>query len=475
MLSSKKRLTWILGLLLLAGFVCTSLISYWVARTALGDQISQTTLPLTSDNVYSEIQRDLLRPVFISSLMARNTFLRDWILAGESDEQDVRRYLSEIQQRFQTVSSFLVTEGSRRYYHPSGELKTVSADDPSDAWYFRTLQLPSGQDYEINVDWDTANPSELTVFVNHKVFDFAGEPIGVTGVGLALDTVTQLLMNYEKRYGRRVYFVDEGGVITLNGQGALTGESLYKDEAMAVIAESLLGQRDGSFRIRRDGVTVHINSRYVPEFKWILIVEQREHAASDSHQFHALLINLLISVLLTVLVLVSVNLAIGFHQRRLETMASTDKLTGALSRQVFDGIHDHASKVAKRTGKPISLLIMDLDRFKPLNDRHGHLVGDECLRWLVRQTRKVVREVDSICRWGGDEFLILLPDCDGRQAEQLAGRIKCALTDHPLVWGEESISLSVSTGTAQWAEGEDFETVLGRADETLMQNKRNRV
>ena len=76
-----------LSLLLVSGFLITSLASYYVSRASLREQISKHELPLTSDNVYSEIQRDLIRPVFISSLMSTDTFLRDWVLQGEPDQE----------------------------------------------------------------------------------------------------------------------------------------------------------------------------------------------------------------------------------------------------------------------------------------------------------------------------------------------------------------------------------------------------
>ncbi len=94
MWTSKERVVTILSILLITGFLITSLVSYFVARQSLSDEISQNSLPLTSDNIYSEIQQDLLRPIFISSLMAQDTFVRDWTIGGETDADKIIRYLS---------------------------------------------------------------------------------------------------------------------------------------------------------------------------------------------------------------------------------------------------------------------------------------------------------------------------------------------------------------------------------------------
>ena len=92
----KRQLIFLLSLILVVGFLATSLVSYFVSLSSLRNQITSSSLPLTSDNIYSEIQRDLLRPIFISSLMANDTFFRDWVLDGERDAAQVTKYLKEI-------------------------------------------------------------------------------------------------------------------------------------------------------------------------------------------------------------------------------------------------------------------------------------------------------------------------------------------------------------------------------------------
>src|SRR5690606_26695377 len=139
----RRKLYFVIALvaLLVSGFLGTSVLSYLVASDSLARQISEQTLPLTSDNVYSEIQRDLLRPVLTSSLMANDTFLRDWVMEGEPDPLRMQSYLETIQDRYGTITAFFVSESSRHYYHHSGILKQVHEDDPADAWYFRSRAL----------------------------------------------------------------------------------------------------------------------------------------------------------------------------------------------------------------------------------------------------------------------------------------------------------------------------------------------
>ncbi len=106
MQKKKFRLIMLLSLMLATGFMVISLTNYFVSRTALRTEIMDNQLPLISENIYSEIQQDLLRPILISSFMATDVFLREWVVAGEKDESRIVRYLKEIQDQYDTVTSF---------------------------------------------------------------------------------------------------------------------------------------------------------------------------------------------------------------------------------------------------------------------------------------------------------------------------------------------------------------------------------
>ena len=114
-IANNRKLIALISLFLVVGFVVTSFASYFVSRQSLRSEIKLKVLPLTSDNIYSEIQRDLLRPVFISSLMASNTFLRDWVVNGEKDQTKLIKYLKEIKTKYNTFTSFFVSDQTKNY------------------------------------------------------------------------------------------------------------------------------------------------------------------------------------------------------------------------------------------------------------------------------------------------------------------------------------------------------------------------
>ncbi|MCU7923858.1 MAG: sensor domain-containing diguanylate cyclase [Candidatus Thiodiazotropha sp. (ex Dulcina madagascariensis)] len=476
-LNDRRKFVGILSILLVGGFLAVSLISYRVAHDSISEQIAVDTLPLTSDNIYSEIQRDLLRPIFISSVMAQDTFLRDWALAGEQEPERLRRYLQEIQNRYDTVTSYFISEKSRNYYHPTGIVKKVAEDAPEDAWYFRTRDLPAGEEYEVNIDTDTADRASTTVFVNYRVYDYGGEFIGITGVGLAVELVKQLVETYQRRYGRQVYFIDRQGEVALHGDGFEGPLTIHQRPGLKRIATQILTSPSGSFSFRRGNRKVYLNSRLVPEFKWYLMVEQEEDPA-ERRLLKTLLVNLLLSLLVTGGVLLLAYLTIGGYQRRLEQMAATDKLTGTANRQAFEILFEQTVRSAKRKEASLSVVMLDIDRFKQVNDTYGHLAGDLVLRTVANLIRRAIRESDTVCRWGGEEFLLLLPECDLDHARKLAERIRSAVEARSIATGLDRVTVTASLGVAQYGHDELPAELLSRADRALYEAKgqgRNRV
>ena len=184
-----------------------------------------------------------------------------------------------------------------------------------------------------------------------------------------------------------------------------------------------------------------------------------------------LFLNLGICAVITVIVLAVVAYTLNIYQGRLESMATTDKLTGLLNRQAFDLVFEQAVKEIERSSVPLSILLFDIDRFKTVNDGLGHLIGDSLIAAIGKAARDSVRAADVVCRWGGDEFLVLLKDCRTADAlaiaEKLRERVKAAR-----IWGGEGwVMATVSLGTAEYRKGESRAELLARADKALYQAK----
>lgn len=153
----------------------------------------------------------------------------------------------------------------------------------------------------------------------------------------------------------------------------------------------------------------------------------------------------------------------------LDRQASQDPLTGALNRRAFATLAEREVARARRSGQPLSVLAMDLDHFKAINDQFGHAVGDETLCRFVTVAGHQLRSNDILCRFGGEEFIALLPETTCDAAWAAAERLRVAFSNCSA--GPAGPGLAVSMGIAELHPDEDIETTLRRADTALYQAK----
>jgi diguanylate cyclase (GGDEF)-like protein len=420
---------------------------------------------MTGDNVYSEIQRDLLKPTFIASLMATDTFLRDWIIQGEQGTRKIAHYLREIKLKYNSFSSFFVSYNTRRYYYSGGLLKTVQKNEERDIWYFRISE--SDADYEINLDPDMAAEDTMTIFINHKVYDYDGNYIGATGVGLAIHAVKRLINDYQERYNRTIYFTDKTGRITLHGQHFTKPvKNIFDIKEIDNHRQNIFRSDIHSFEYRQNGKTIFVNNRFIPEFGWYLFVEQSGDKSIQEVR-NTLVMNLIFSFAITCLILIATSLTIASFQKRLTRLATIDKLTGTYNRRAFDIIIDQNLKDMDREEFPISMILFDLDNFKAINDTHGHLGGDLVIQKTVEIAARNIRNNDILCRWGGEEFLILLKKCNLSSAMKIAEKLRKEIESQPTLYQKEQISITISAGVTETRGSDTKETILKRADKAL--------
>ena len=317
-----KKIIILIGVLLVTGFVSTSLISYFVAHNSLKKEMLVNELPLTSDNIYSEIQRDLLSPVLISSVMSSDIFLRKWVLAGEKNPEEMIQYLKGIKDNHKVFTSFFVSDKTHIYYQTKGILKKINKKSARDKWYFRLRK--SKAKYELNIDIDMANRDTITIFINHKVFDFKGNFIGSTGIGLKNKSVNDLMAKYHKKYNRNIYFVTPSGKIVLHCSLCNIKEyNIKKIPELSLIFNDICLNEKSSAEYKRDGKTIFLNSRYIKELDWYLIVEQSSDLRNISI-FNALILNLIFCGIITLLVVIIVSVIINRYHKKLKDMINIE-------------------------------------------------------------------------------------------------------------------------------------------------------
>lgn len=161
-------------------------------------------------------------------------------------------------------------------------------------------------------------------------------------------------------------------------------------------------------------------------------------------------------------------------QADLDRQASRDPLTGALNRRAFALLAGKAISLARRNGRPVAVLMMDLDHFKRINDLIGHAGGDAILCRFVAVAGRVLRTEDIFCRFGGEEFVALLPDTDGAHALTVAERLRRSYAEEAALLHKDTplpVDFTVSIGVSEAVGGEAIEPALKRADAALYNAK----
>jgi diguanylate cyclase (GGDEF)-like protein len=166
------------------------------------------------------------------------------------------------------------------------------------------------------------------------------------------------------------------------------------------------------------------------------------------------------------------NVEIGYHLE-MHRLCMFDALTGVSNRRCLEQFLDRELTRSFRHQRPLGLLMIDVDRFKAINDRLGHLAGDYVLRELGQCLRSEVRTEDLLARYGGDEFAWVLVETDEAGASACAARARCLVAGHRFSWEGAPFSVQISVGTAVVRKGEVISSaeLLNRADETLYQAK----
>lgn len=165
-------------------------------------------------------------------------------------------------------------------------------------------------------------------------------------------------------------------------------------------------------------------------------------------------------------------------EARLREMATTDAMSGLWNRRHFLALAQAEVERARRQGSALAVVLADIDHFKQVNDRHGHDAGDRVIQHVSALLRDQVRSGDLVGRWGGEEFILLLPGCDGYGAAQLCDRLRLHVAHSPCGTDAGSIPVTVSMGVVPLQVDVPFEQSVQRADAALYRAKgagRNRV
>lgn len=333
---------------------------------------------------------------------------------------------------------------------------------------------------------DCAYSDEWQISFSRRISSPTGEFLGVAVASMRLAYFDQLFNSLDIGTGSTLAIINDDGVL-LAQKPFLEDNSIGKSFAGRPNVVRMLREGSGSF----DGVSSVDKEQRLYTFSRVgnlpltVVVALSGDEVFATWRRTAIVISGATGVLCLALLwltwLLCRELRLRYNaEQELAQLAATDALTGVANRRTLDQTLRHEWFRAQRSGKPMSVLMIDADHFKAFNDRHGHQAGDEALRTLAQVIgENVHRPTDLVARYGGEEFSVILAETDNEGARQIAERIRAQVEQLPVTAGDEQ-PMTVSIGISTWTTASDIslEQLLFLADKALYQAKeggRNRV
>ena len=335
-------------------------------------------------------------------------------------------------------------------------------------------------------DCDDAN--QWRISFSRRISSDTGEFLGVAVASMKLDYFDQLFNSLDIGIDSTLNIINNDGIL-LAQKPYLQSDSIGKSFAARPNVVRILRDNNGNGSFNSISSMDYQQRLYtysrVGNLPLTVIVALSSEEVFGAWRRTAILISGATGVLCAGLLWLTWLLARELRLRQraeheLAQLAATDALTGVANRRMLDQSLRHEWFRAQRSGKPLSLLMIDADHFRAFNDRHGHQAGDQALRELARViTANVRRPADLVARYGGEEFSVILAETDSAGAQQIAEHIRAAVEQLPSLNQDQS-PMTVSVGISTWTATSEIslEQLLFAADKALYQAKeggRNRV
>ncbi|MEG2139398.1 MAG: sensor domain-containing diguanylate cyclase [Bilophila sp.] len=336
---------------IILGFCITSVISY---RSNIGifEKDVEHVSDLTSEGIYHRIDSLFTKPVNVSLTMANDSLLKDFLSEEKDHLNDsksdsifidtMRQYLHAYREQYGYDSVFLVSTQTNRYYHFNGLDRTLVPGDAENVWYYTFLD--SNDAYSLNIDNDQASQNDITVFINAKIKDRNGDVLGVVGVGFRVDSLQELLLEYEKTFSVKTWLVDKDGTIEVS-----TTQTAYeKTNLFATCPYPKLQQRilenltnEQTFWYSCDKGNGYAITRYVPNLKWHLIVENDTTELTGQLKMQFVRGILVIIVIISIVLFVITSVIRTYNTQIIKLTVSKEKEHRTLFQEATEQLYEH--------------------------------------------------------------------------------------------------------------------------------------
>ncbi len=446
------------------GIVFTSLQTY---TKFIEDDIKNIS-KLVATNVYSDIRNELTKPVFVSLTMANDSFLKQWLEFEPNEynyyahQEELVRFLCGIKSKYKYDAVFLISDATKTYYYFDGINKIIRPDNKHDQWYYSFIDR--ARLYEIDIDTDETNENCLSVFVNCRITNDEGKLLGVTGVGLEISKIQDLLFTFQNEYQLDVDLCDSEGIIQIDSDTSNIGIVNVFDNAILKKNKSNILSNSKSVEIFQDQgnpYTGYYITRYIDDLEWYLVVK-KDTTMLETIFYKQIVFDIVIYIVVVLAMILIIIYLIRKNECKLSVLSKTDLLTQLLNRR---GFNEHLERKTSETldDRSLFVFVFDIDNFKCINDKYGHLFGDKVLISVGNLALGIFSNTGVVARWGGDEFAGYI---EGLEEEiiKLADTFFHELNTN---FEYQSIDATVSMGLTKTQPLDTAESIIYRADSAL--------
>lgn len=469
LLKSKYRVVFLITTLLIILSLSISTINYVVSLNNAQSQLKDQALPLSLDNIYTDIQKSIIQPYLVSSLMANDTFVQDWLVNDEDNSQKIIRYLEAIKNKYDMFNTFLVSDKTKNYYTQNGFTETIDKNKKDNQWYFRFKNIQNK--HEINLDFNEHLSNHMIMFINYKIFDHNFHFLGATGVALKISYIDDLLKSFRLKHKFIVTFFDKNGRVVLSERTINKKKTLDDYEKLKEYKELILSKKTNVIEYKKEGNKYILNTKYIPELDLYLTVEANLNDFTEDVE-NVFYLNLLTSIVITFIISFLIYFIIKNYSKKLEYLSSYDTLTNIPNRRTFEEKFNSHLLLKKRRDSDLGVIFFDVDDFKSINDKLGHQKGDMVLRRIASILKKSVRKTDLIARWGGEEFIVALIDSSLDDTLVVCEKIRSSLEEDLKLKNICNYCVTASFGLTMVSQEDTIEKVVQRADEAMYEAKK---
>ncbi|RDG32086.1 sensor domain-containing diguanylate cyclase [Oceanispirochaeta sp. M1] len=458
--------TLLLSLILLSfGFLTINIFHFYFQKQTFKKGILDSTLPMTVSIVTATLEEKNYQYSLISDLLVKE--IVDELNWGESvnDPALILSRLMDWSESLNTKNIGLVDLKSQSYFDSFGRVLSLDYTSDRDQWVLEMLEYPV--DYRFTLYYPVEEEYEglYSFFGDRKIRNHEGEIVGLIGLGLSYESIYSRVKDFNEKI--KISFLDGDGTIRLPEERR--GEdiwSLYEldkqDLSMTFEENSFLHW------YKADDQSFLVSVSYLPEIKNHLLIELdiSEYYGEFRRKF---IFTILSGAIFSLFLIIIYLIYIYRSHKTLHWKACHDSLTGCFNRTFLDHYLSKERKFFKNQYDPLVLVHFDIDLFKDVNDRLGHLKGDEVLIEVALIARSGLRSGDCLVRLGGDEFILILSMGMDR-GEEISERLKNTIF--------EQTGVSISMGITEIKRDDTFEDAMKRADAALYISKergRNRI